>query len=121
MTDTSNGEKISRAVRGEFALGLQRIFVIVGIPILLAVGGFLGVRAVTSVDDIGKEIKSQANTTQDRLEAIHRTLGDQSAAITVLQNTMSIRGAQRDQQINDIGSRVADHETRIRVLERPAR
>lgn len=120
MSDVTNGEKISRAVKGEFALGIQRIFIIVGIPILLGVGGFLGIRAVTTGDDISKKIEHQGNKTQEKLEAMTRQLSDTTSAVGVLQNSMTLRGSQRDGQITEINSRVADHEMRLRYLERPA-
>lgn len=118
-TPQGTAASISKAVKGEFALGIQRIFVIVGIPILLGVGGFLGVRAVTNIDDLAKRIDHQGNKTQEKLEAITSSLNAQSSAVTVLQSTMAIRGSQRDGEIREINSKVADHETRIRGLERP--
>lgn len=100
MSDT-NGSKIAHAVKSEFALGLQRMFVIVGIPLILGVGGFLGIRAVTTIDSMSAKVDSMGTT------------------INVLQSTMQIRSAARDEQIRDIRVQIGDHETRIRVLERP--
>lgn len=117
--DVNGNGAISRAVKGEFALGIQRIFVIVGIPMMLGIGGWLTSRAVASFDDLSRQVSHQGIKMQEKLDAIQQTVGAQGSTVQVLQNQVSLRAQQRDDQVKMINDRVADHESRIRVLERP--
>lgn len=104
-----NDHGISKAIQSDVALGFTRVIIMAGVPLLITLLGYFGARLVTQIDSQGLELR-----------IITKALGDQSSSTLLLQNTVNIRGAQRDDQIRDINGRVADHETRIRVLERPA-
>lgn len=103
---------LSRMVKTEFTQGLSRALIVFGVPLILAMGGFIGTRVMNQIDDQGHRIEHQGTKTRD-------TLDEQARAIDLLRQAMEFRRTQRDGEIVGIKGMIADHETRIRGLERP--
>jgi uncharacterized protein YcfJ len=119
-TPNGTAASISRAIKGEFALGVTRALIMVGIPAMGTLGGYFGVRLINQLDKQGERIEAIGALTGGSLGEIRKTLAEQTTATTVLQSAFTLRTTTRDGQVQDIKAQIVDHEGRIRALERPA-
>lgn len=65
-----------------------------------AMGGYIGQSVLTKQDKLGDKLDEAAQ------------------AIRVLESSMKLRSEARDEQIGGLKTQIADHEGRIRILER---
>ena len=110
---------IGELVKGEVGTILSRVMIYIGIPIIGAMGSYIGFDVKDQMRSQAAELKEQAKIQSQSVKDIQRSVSELTNNVSIIQNTINIRGIARDSQINEINTKIGDHEGRIRVLERP--